>query len=77
MPAMVPGDERPVPLGDLEVAGRIARAARSGRPGDRSATIEQLLAAFGEREPTPAARARIAAALANLGGGPAYTESGR
>ncbi|MGZ4269038.1 MAG: hypothetical protein ACXVSX_07485 [Solirubrobacteraceae bacterium] len=57
----------PVPAGDLEVADRIARAVRSGRPGDRAPTLEQLLAAFGEREPTVVARARAGRALALAG----------
>ncbi|MGZ6695297.1 MAG: hypothetical protein ACXVFL_06575 [Solirubrobacteraceae bacterium] len=57
----------PVLAGDLEVADRIARAVRSGRPGDRAPTLEQLLAAFGEREPTVVARARAGRALALAG----------
>jgi hypothetical protein len=55
--------QQPVPLGDLEVAQRIAGAARSGSRADREPTIEQLLSAFGESEPTPEARTRIASAL--------------
>jgi hypothetical protein len=57
----------PVPVRDLEVADRIARAVRSGRAADRSPTIEQLVAAFGEREPTVQARRRAARALALAG----------
>jgi hypothetical protein len=52
-----------IPLGDLEIAQHIASSARSGRPIDRTPTLEQLLAAFGEPAPTPAARERVAAAL--------------
>jgi hypothetical protein len=59
----LPG-EQPVPLGDLEVAQRIASGARSGRPADRSPTLGQLLAAFAEPAPTDEARRRVRAALA-------------
>jgi hypothetical protein len=52
---------------DLEVADRIARAVRRGRAADRRPTLEQLLAAFGEGEPTAAARRRAARALALAG----------
>jgi hypothetical protein len=55
--------QQPVPLGDLEVAQRIAGAARSGSRADREPSIEHLLSAFGEDEPTPEARTRIASAL--------------
>ncbi|MCW3041078.1 MAG: hypothetical protein JWM31_2983, partial [Solirubrobacterales bacterium] len=40
--------EPAVPLADAEIAQRIAQAARSGGPADRTPTVEQLLAAFGE-----------------------------
>jgi hypothetical protein len=60
-------DPEPVPARDLEVADRIARAVRRGRPVDRRPTLDQVLAAFGEREPTPAARRRAARALALAG----------
>ncbi|MBI5104881.1 MAG: hypothetical protein HZB46_07830 [Solirubrobacterales bacterium] len=53
----------PVSLADAEVAAGIARAARKGRGADRAPTLEQLLAAFGEHEPTPDARRRVKAAL--------------
>ncbi|QEC48896.1 hypothetical protein FSW04_15815 [Baekduia soli] len=52
-----------VPLVDAGIAAEIARAAARGRGADRSPTLEQLLAAFGEREPTEAARRRVRAAL--------------
>ncbi len=55
--------ETTVSLADAAVAAAIARAAVSGRTADRTPTIEQLLAAFGEGEPTPQARARAAAAM--------------
>jgi hypothetical protein len=57
----------PVPVRDLEVADRIARAVRSGRAADRTPTIEQLVAAFGEAEPTLEARRRAARALSLAG----------
>ena len=57
----------PVPVRDLEVADRIARAVRGGRPADRTPTLEQLVAAFGEAEPTTDARRRAARALALAG----------
>jgi hypothetical protein len=56
-----------VPVRDLEVADRIAKAVRGGRPADRTPTIEQLCAAFGETEPTVDARRRAARALALAG----------
>jgi hypothetical protein len=56
-----------VPVRDLEVADRIARAVRGGKPADRTPTIEQLVAAFGEAEPTIEARRRAARALALAG----------
>ena len=55
--------QQPVPVGDLEIAQRIAGAARSGGRAEREPTLEQLLSAFGEAEPTPEARTRIASAL--------------
>jgi hypothetical protein len=60
-------DVGPVPVGDLEVADRIAKAVRRGRAADRRPTLEQLLAAFGEQQPTTEARRRIARALALAG----------
>jgi hypothetical protein len=60
-------DVEPVPVGDLEVADRIAKAVRRGRAADRRPTLEQLLAAFDESEPTAEARRRIARALALAG----------
>jgi hypothetical protein len=60
-------DPEPVPIGDLEVADRIARAVRRGGPAERRPTIEQIVAAFGEAEPTPDARRRAARALALAG----------
>jgi hypothetical protein len=59
--------QQPVPVGDLEIAQRIAGAARSGSRADREPTLEQLLGAFGEAEPTPEARSRIASALTLAG----------
>ena len=56
-----------MPVGDLEIAQRIAGAARSGSRADREPTLEQLLSAFGEAEPTPEARSRIASALTLAG----------
>ena len=56
-----------VPVRDLEVADRIAKAVRGGKPADRTPTIEQLVAAFGEPEPTLEARRRAARALALAG----------
>jgi hypothetical protein len=56
-----------VPVRDLEVADRIAKAVRGGRPADRTPTIEQLVAAFGEAEPTIDARRRASRALALAG----------
>jgi hypothetical protein len=60
-------EPEPVPVRDLEVADRIARAVRAGRPADRTPTLEQLVAAFGEAEPTADARRRAARALALAG----------
>ena len=59
--------QQPVPVGDLEIAQRIAGAARSGGRAEREPTLEQLLGAFGEAEPTPEARTRIASALTLAG----------
>lgn len=59
--------QQPVPVGDLEIAQRIAGAARSGGRAEREPTLEQLLSAFGEAEPTPAARTRVASALTLAG----------
>ncbi len=56
-----------VPVADLQVADRIARAVRGGKAADRRPTIEQLVAAFGEAEPTIDARRRAARALALAG----------
>jgi hypothetical protein len=58
-----------VPLADAAIATEIATAAARGRGADRAPTLEQLLAAFGETSPTPAARARVAAALRVAGMG--------
>ncbi|WP_445150603.1 hypothetical protein [Baekduia sp. Peel2402] len=58
-----------VPLADAAIATEIANAAARGRGADRAPTLEQLLAAFGETSPTPAARARVAAALRVAGMG--------
>lgn len=63
-----PADQE-VPLADAAIAARIAHAAASGRAADRQPTLEQLLAAFGEREPTEQARRRVAAALRVAGVG--------
>ena len=60
-------EPEPVSVRDLEVADRIARAVRGGRPADRNPTLEQLVAAFGEAEPTADARRRAARALALAG----------
>jgi hypothetical protein len=60
-------EPEPVSAGDLEVADRIARAVRRGAPADRRPSIEQLLAAFGEHEPTRDARRRVARAMALAG----------
>lgn len=60
-------EPEPVSVRDLEVADRIARAVRGGRPADRTPTVEQLVAAFGESEPTADARRRAARALALAG----------
>jgi len=58
-----PAGEPEVSLADAAIAAAIGRAAAQGRGADRSPTLEQLLAAFGEGEPTREARARVAAAL--------------
>jgi hypothetical protein len=55
--------QQPVPVRDLEIAQRIAGAARSGGRPEREPTLEQLLSAFGEAEPTGEARIRVASAL--------------
>ena len=60
-------EPEPVPVRDLEVADRIARAVRAGRLADRTPTLEQLVKAFGEAEPTADARRRAARALALAG----------
>jgi hypothetical protein len=60
-------DPEPVSVRDLEVADRIAKAVRGGKPADRTPTIEQLVTAFGEAEPTLEARRRAARALALAG----------
>ena len=60
-------EPEPVSVRDLEVADRIARGVRGGRPADRRPTLEQLVAAFGEAEPTADARRRAARALALAG----------
>jgi hypothetical protein len=60
-------DVGPVSIGDLELADRIAKAVRRGRAADRRPTLEQLLAAFDEQQPTTEARRRIARALALAG----------
>jgi hypothetical protein len=59
--------EPEVPLADAAIATQIALAASKGRGADRAPTLEQLLSAFGEREPTFAARRRVRAALAVAG----------
>src|SRR3954453_13994505 len=53
-----PGPDEAVPLADADIATKIARAASRGRGTDRTPTLEQLLSAFGEREPTPEAPPR-------------------
>jgi hypothetical protein len=60
-------EPEPVSVRDLEVADRIARAVHGGRPADRRPTLEQLVSAFGEAEPTADARRRAARALALAG----------
>jgi len=59
--------QQPVPVADLEIAQRVAGAARSGGRAEREPTLEQLLGAFGEAEPTPDARTRVASALTLAG----------
>jgi hypothetical protein len=59
--------QQPVPVGDLEIAQRVAGAARSGGRAEREPTLERLLGAFGEAEPTPEARTRVASALTLAG----------
>jgi len=59
--------QQPVPVRDLEIAQRIAGAARSGSRAQREPTLEQLLGAFDEPEPTDEARTRIASALTLAG----------
>lgn len=54
---------RGIPLNDVEVADRIARAVRGRKGADRNPTLEQLMEAFGAGEPDRPARRRIAAAL--------------
>jgi hypothetical protein len=60
-------EPEPVSVQDLEVADRIARAVRGGRPADRQPTLEQIVAAFGETEPAAHTRRRAARALALAG----------
>lgn len=62
-----PEDLPPVPLADLERAATIARGVRGGKPGDRRATLEQLLTAFDEPEATPRALRRVETALTRAG----------
>src|SRR3954454_14388551 len=57
-----PSSDPEVPLGDAAIATEIATAAARGRGADRAPTLDQLLAAFREPEPTDAARRRVAAA---------------
>src|SRR5438067_11716694 len=64
---MAADTQLPVTVSDLEVAQRIAGAARSGRRADREPPLEQLLGAFGETEPSAEARARVASALTLAG----------
>jgi hypothetical protein len=59
--------QQPVPVRDLEIAQRVAGAARSGGRAEREPTLEQLLGAFSEAEPTPEARTRVASALTLAG----------
>jgi hypothetical protein len=61
--------EPEVPLADAAIATEIAHAAARGRGADRAPTLDQLLAAFGESEPTPEARRRVRAALEVAGMG--------
>jgi hypothetical protein len=64
---VAPEPQQPVPVGDLEIAQRVAGAARSGGRAEREPTLEQLLGAFGEPEPTLEARTRVASALTLAG----------
>ena len=64
---MAEDPQQPVPVGDLEIAQRIASAARSGGRAEREPTLEQLLGAFDEHEPTAQARTRVASALTLAG----------
>jgi hypothetical protein len=59
--------QQPVPVADLEIAQRIAGSARSGGRSEREPTLERLLGAFGEPEPTAQARTRVASALTLAG----------
>jgi hypothetical protein len=61
--------EPEVPLADAAIATEIARAAARGRGADRAPTLDQLLAAFGETQPTFEARRRVRAALEVAGMG--------
>ncbi len=54
-------------MADLEIAQRIGVASRDASRAERQPTLEHLLAAFGEREPTTAARRRVASALTLAG----------
>ncbi|HMS71579.1 MAG TPA: hypothetical protein PKB03_00965 [Baekduia sp.] len=58
-----PAGDPDVSLADAAIAAAIGRAAAQGRGADRAPTLEQLLAAFGEGQPTREARARVSAAL--------------
>jgi hypothetical protein len=58
-----PSADPEVSLADAALAAEIARAAAQGRGADRAPTLEQLLSAFGEAEPTDQARRRVQAAL--------------
>src|SRR4051794_26780179 len=64
-----PPSDPEAPLGDAAIATEIANAAARGRGADRAATLDQLLAAFGEAAPTEAARRRVAAAVRVAGMG--------
>jgi hypothetical protein len=56
-----------VSLADADRAAQIARLAAQGSGSDRAPTLEHLLLAFDEPDPTPEARERIAAALRMAG----------